>query len=70
MSNGGKADSLRQLKEAGFLVPRFFVCDSNWSEKEIISPQRLFIRYFLTNFSTDIFRTSKGSIDSNKNLFL
>lgn len=37
MSNGGKAYSLRKLKEAGFLVPRFFVCDSNWSKSEIRS---------------------------------
>lgn len=37
MSNGGKADSLIKLKEAGFLVPRFFVCDSRWSEKDILS---------------------------------
>ena len=36
MSSGGKADSLRKLREAGFRVPRFFVCDSNWPEKEII----------------------------------
>lgn len=37
MSNGGKADSLIKLEEAGFLVPRFFVCDSSWSKSEVLS---------------------------------
>ena len=37
MRNGGKANYLSKLKEAGFLVQRFFVCDSSWPEKKILS---------------------------------
>lgn len=37
MKSGGKADSIIKLKEAGFLVPRFFVCNSNCTKREILS---------------------------------
>lgn len=37
MNNGGKADSLIKLRLEGFLIPSFFVCDSSWSEKKILS---------------------------------
>jgi len=36
MNIGGKAQSLQKLKEAGFNVPPFFVCDESWSEDSIL----------------------------------
>jgi pyruvate,water dikinase len=37
MANGGKAPSLTKLREKGFSVPPFFVCDSTWTEKEVLT---------------------------------
>ncbi|HCB23140.1 hypothetical protein A3B42_04505 [Candidatus Daviesbacteria bacterium RIFCSPLOWO2_01_FULL_38_10] len=37
MRNLGKANSLSKLGKAGFLVPRFFVCNSSCPEKKILS---------------------------------
>ncbi|MSU54484.1 MAG: hypothetical protein EXS48_01410 [Candidatus Staskawiczbacteria bacterium] len=36
MDNGGKASALMKLREGGFPIPPFFVCDSSWSEKEVL----------------------------------
>ncbi len=36
MHIGGKAKSLLRLKEAGFTIPRFFICDESWSEEKIL----------------------------------
>lgn len=37
MSNGSKAKSLIKLQKEEFLIPTFFICDSNWSEQKILS---------------------------------
>lgn len=37
MRNGGKADSLIKLREAGFLVPPFFVVSSETSEQNLLT---------------------------------
>src|SRR3989344_3995085 len=36
MRNGGKASSLISLREGGFPIPPFFICDNSWAEKEIL----------------------------------
>ena len=36
MIKSGKSNVLIRLKEEGFLVPPFFVCDATWSEKQVI----------------------------------
>ncbi|MDP3989358.1 MAG: PEP/pyruvate-binding domain-containing protein [bacterium] len=36
MNIGSKAQSLQKLKEAGFNVPPFFVCDESWTEDRIL----------------------------------
>lgn len=35
MTIGGKAGSLKKLLNAGFNVPKFFVCDESWSKEKI-----------------------------------
>src|SRR3989344_6865704 len=37
MKKGGKVHSLRKLREGGFMVPVFFVCDMSWSEESVLA---------------------------------
>ncbi len=56
MDNGGKAPSLIKLREGGFSVPPFFVCDSSWTEKEVlreISTELVGTRYFAVRSSAE-----------------
>lgn len=65
MSNGGKADSLIKLRLGGFLIPPFFVCDSNWPQKKILSKlDQVFpgVKYFAV-------RSSALNEDSKKQSF-
>ncbi len=36
MEKGGKAYALERLRQGGFEVPEFFVCDSSWSSEDIL----------------------------------
>lgn len=36
MQVGHKAESLQRLREAGFNVPRFIICDETWTEAQIL----------------------------------
>ncbi|KKQ58124.1 MAG: Pyruvate phosphate dikinase PEP/pyruvate-binding protein [Candidatus Levybacteria bacterium GW2011_GWB1_41_21] len=36
MEKTGKAQSLEKLHKGGFMVPAFFVCDKDWSEKRVL----------------------------------
>lgn len=36
MKIGGKAQSLQKLKDEGFNVPPFFICDESWSKERIL----------------------------------
>ncbi len=54
MSNGGKAASLKKLKDEHFLVPSFFVCNSSWSEEVVqkeIKTQLPTVKYFAVRSS-------------------
>jgi len=56
MDNGGKASSLIRLREGGFSIPPFFVCDSSWIEKEIlkkIGTELSGTRYFAVRSSAE-----------------
>lgn len=54
--NGGKASSLIKLRKGGFPIPSFFVCDSSWSEKEIlkkIDTELFKVQYFAVRSSAE-----------------
>ena len=56
MDNGGKASSLARLRDGGFPIPPFFVCDSTWSEKEVlkrIGKELTGTRYFAVRSSAE-----------------
>src|SRR3989344_4353048 len=56
MDNGGKASSLARLREGGFPIPPFFVCDRSWSEKEVlkrIGKELTGTRYFAVRSSAE-----------------
>lgn len=65
MNNGGKASSLIKLNKAGFLVPRFFVCDSSWSKKEIL----FWVETELSNVKFFAIRSSARNEDSTTKSF-
>src|SRR3989344_3340802 len=56
MDNGGKASSLMSLREGGFLIPPFFVCDNSWNEKEVlkkINTELPRVKYFAIRSSAE-----------------
>ena len=56
MRNGGKASSLIRLREGGFPVPPFFVCDQSWTDEDIsnrIDAELPWVRYFAVRSSAE-----------------
>ena len=65
MRTGGKARALQKLKDAGFLVPPFIVCDPSWSLEMVLSEAG---RAF-PNVSHFAVRSSAAGEDSRKKSF-
>ncbi|MDP3697023.1 MAG: PEP/pyruvate-binding domain-containing protein [Candidatus Taylorbacteria bacterium] len=56
MNKSGKAYSLERLQKGGFKVPTFFVCDKDWSEKNIMEKIDALLqttKYFAVRSSAD-----------------
>ena len=56
MIKGSKAHALIKLKEKGFLVPSFFICDANWSGEQLsakIDADLPGVKYFAVRSSAE-----------------
>jgi len=65
MAIGGKAKSLQKLQNVGFEIPKFFICDESWSEKEVLQK----IEQELSGITHFAVRSSAHGEDSKKKSF-